>query len=42
MIRKVCAQRARKLRKKGTYVWWSLEHNSYVWEMPALDKREEK
>ena len=33
MLRKVCPKRARKLRRRGTYVWWHIELESYVWEM---------
>jgi hypothetical protein len=32
-IRRVGNKRARKLRRRGTRVWWCPERKSYVWEM---------
>ena len=32
VYRMVSARRARKLRKRGEYVRWSIELNSYYWE----------
>lgn len=33
-VRKVCSQRARKLRKRGELVWWSVELQSLIWAAP--------
>lgn len=32
VYRVVCNRRARKLRKRGEFVQWSVELNSYYWE----------
>ena len=38
LIRRVSNKRARKLRKKGVGVYWSVVDNSYIWEMKKIDK----
>lgn len=30
--RPISNDRARKLRKRGEFVYWNCEHNSYFWE----------
>lgn len=32
VLRPVSSKRARTLRKRGEYVYWSREYWSYVWE----------
>jgi hypothetical protein len=32
--RPVCSRRARKLRKRGRSVWWSVDLQSLVWRRP--------
>ena len=39
MIRTICAKRARKLRKRGEYVWWDRNFNSFCWVFDK-DRRE--
>lgn len=35
VVRRVCAKRARKLRKLGESVYWSSGAQSLVWHMPV-------
>ncbi len=34
----VSSRRARKLRKRGESVWWSVELDSYIWEPQETKK----
>ena len=38
-LRPIGSKRARKLRKRGETVWWSIELNSLVWskECPTIE-----
>jgi len=36
-IRLVSIARARKLKRKGVPVWWSVQHSSFVWGPTTFD-----
>jgi len=38
VVRLVSAKRKRKLQKKGIICYWSVVHDSWVWDMPAKSK----